>query len=1265
MAPNPWTILDHYFSADPYFMSKHHLDSYNHFVDFKIPMIIQSLNPFVVLKMLPDGKPLRIEIFVGGEQGTQWQLERPMHPDAPNRPLFPNEARIHDLSYLSILRADILIRYHIDTDAPIDKTFPNQLIGKIPVMVHSHLCVLQKQSPAVLRDLGEDPLDQGGYFIIGGKEKVIVAQERNAGNVIFVTRSKNPDFTYEGFIHCISSESVFPKTTKLYAYSSTYHKGLRRNAIVVTVPHINTLIPLFVLFRALGITSDKDILEYICYKPDADPEVLQYLEASIVDGNIVYTQDQALAYLAYHVDYKSKEAVQYILMNNLFPNIEKSPKSRAFFLGHIVQKLIRTALGRAPETDRDNFMYKRVKLSGILMADIFRDFYNAFRNYCRGRIDKEYETGPWKSIQRVDQMIHPQNIRTFFTTQYLTDGLVKSLRGRWGVDGTTDGIVQDLSRISYAGFVSHMRRVNTPMDRSIKMASPHRLNTSQWGMMCPVESPDGASIGLLKNIAMLCHITFDMDDAMMHECFKELETYLDIRVTLVKDAHPTQVYGATKVLINYNWIAITDQAQDLIEVLRMCRRNNLLPPMVSLSWDVLQNEIHIFTDYGRCARPLLLVNPDTQHLYLEERMQQGERFQSWNDYKVSPLLDPKHRTHERSRTYAGIKKALIEGRKDKIKNATPAALRKLLASHTSVIEFIDVQETNTSLIAMAPTDLPLSASSRQEQHHANAFTHCEIHPSTIFSFYTSTIPFANYNQAPRNIFSGAQGKQAIGLYANSFNNRIDTMSYVLHYPQRPLVYTKYREYMDYNKLPNGENLIVAIATYTGYNQEDAVIINRASIERGCFNLTYYKAHVEEESYDPKTGESIVFANPEKEGATIKQYADFGKIDERGFPMLNGYMDAASKTVLLGKVLTKTSMDLDNTKDQGKLLAVKKTIESKQDKSVTASKTLYGFVDKVVLYPSPTAEGKERGLLRCKMRIRKVRQPELGDKMASSHGQKGVVGAILRAEDMPRTKEGLVPDLIVNPHAFPSRMTIGHLIECLMAKSASLDGFLADATAFEPHDVDAVRKQLEARGYEYNGNELMYDGFTGTQIPTDIFIGPTYYFRLKHMVADKINDRAQGPITSMTRQPTKGRGRDGGLRIGEMEENVLVAYGMSSFVKETFMERSDAYAVQVDREQGHITYDNKKADRQESEVGATYVAQVPFAFKQLVHELGAMNLNLALVPQQDLESDDDLVEMDDDAYENGSVGSDGSDAEDGPGIQPTDTAFDNLNLGFRV
>lgn len=1173
---DPWEIIDAYFSAHPYFLTQHHLDSYNHFVSHKIPLTIKSMNPFVIVKT-HNGTPIQIHVYIGGQDTTGIYLNKPTinsdlqsddsildniedDGDARNdgastsasasisagastgtrkrsssqQPLYPNVARLRDMTYASELLCDILVQVLENDTVVHSKTFPRVRIGIIPVMLHSALCHLQNQPASVLSALGECPYDQGGYFIVTGKEKTILSQERNATNKLFIARSKDARYSFEGFIRCTSTEnSVFPKTVYVHVFSRAYSKGVRADAIEIVVPHISIAVPLFVLFRALGVENDRDIMNMI--NPDADPHIQEFLAASATDGNIVYTQAQAHAYLQAYVEYKSLNQVQYILLQDLFPNTDNDLTAKALFLSYIANKVARTCLGMLPEVDRDNYMFKRVHLSGMMLADIFKDFYNAFRNHCRSAIDREYETGPWKVTNKLDGIVNQANQMNIFSARPITEGMYKSMKGNWGLTNNDEdkGIVQDLSRISYAGTCSHLRRVNTPIDRTSKIVAPHRLHGSQWGVMCPVESPDGANIGLLKHMSLLCAITFDQSMEPVWDALLQHRDELGL-IPLQSNITPRDIRATTKLLLNNTWKAVTHHPDRVTAFLRTQRRAAQLPHMMSVSWNILEREINVLLEGGRCCRPLLLVDMDTQEL-LPVRKNNGKG--------------------------KGKEKA-----NDEPKNAWD--------QWGDVMEYVDVEEANNCRIAMTPRNLTEPRA---------RYTHCEIHPSTIFSTYTATIPLANHNQAPRNIFSGAQGKQAIGVYATSFNNRIDTMSYVLHYPQRSLVGTRYKDYLSTNALPNGENLIIAIATYTGYNQEDSVIINASSVQRGMFNLSYFKSYIEEEvdeGHDGSTRARIVFANPLTAGKGntpangIKKGTYYDTLDERGFPKLNAHI--SKDDAIIGKVLISK-----HTGDEG-------AGEVVEDRTAVADKTLSGFVDKVYVY-------KANDTLKCKVRFRKVRAPELGDKMASSHGQKGVVGLIVPQHNMPFTKDGLVPDAIINPHAIPSRMTLGHLIECLVSKACTSLGTTFNGTPFEDQNEFAgVFAELERRGMNRHGDEILYDGHSGHMMQSEIFIGPTYYFRLKHMVADKINHRSTGPKTALTHQPTQGRGNDGGLRIGLMEENVIISHGMSSFMKESFMERSDNYMYMSDTHQ----------DR-------TLPLAVPYAFKLFMQELQTMSVNARL------------------------------------------------------
>lgn len=1115
-----WDLLDKYFKEDGHFLTRHHLDSYNTFIDKNIVSTIKSLNPFPIIKY--DGATKNVkhkfELYIGGINGDDIKFSTPS--------TLPIEARMKNISYFSELSANILVITHDEKGKRQETLLNDVVLCKIPVMLQSNLCILHKKFNGKITEVGECPYDKGGYFIVDGKEKVIVAQESIVTNRLFVNKMKdNEDHKYQSFMRCTSEKnSVFPKTIWFYVLQRKPKAEARENAIVIKVPHIEKQIPLFMLFRALGVENDKTILEnYI----KADEKMKEFLRASVIDCDL-YTQTSCLEYLSTFVDFKSVSHVRYALLNNLFPNTEPTFEQKAQLLGDITRQIVNTTLNRIDETNRDNYMYKRVSVSGNLLADIFKDFYNNFRVSTRTKVDNMYEFGGGAEMMDISKLININNSKEVFSqSDVFINGLIKSLKGNWGLSGdsTKQGIVQDLSRLSYMSFISHLRRVNLPMDTSIKIREPHQLNGSQWGVMCPCESPDGASIGLLKNMSILCKVSesFDTDNIK-----KAINAYFTLDQFAVNDE-------SLRIEINsnfYGYLAPNHDHFSFVEFFKLLRRNGLIDIYTSIVWNVFDRKVNIQCDAGRCLRPLI------------------------------------HKLDKKAKTWT---EALIGSKSTELpkkfidpKTIYPSiSFEKLLTKleeTSGIIEYIDVEESNTCLISFDKSN--------------KKATHWELHPTTVFSAYTSTIPLSNHNQAPRNIFSGAQGKQAIGVYSTNFPYRIDTMSYVLHYPQAPIVATKYHKYLNADKLPNGENVIVAIATYTGYNQEDSIIINKSSIERGLFNLTYYHSHIGEEENIKGEGR-IFFSNPNNvAGCEIEKFANYTKLDKNGMPIINSWIEEGD--ALLGKI-SETKKETVDASGLFKTKILNQRFESKCD---IADKTESGFVDKVVIFP-----GKEGGDV-AKIRLRKVRIPELGDKLASRHGQKGVIGAILPQEMMPFTQDGVVPDIIINPHALPSRMTIGHLIEAILAKIGAYSSNRFDCTPFENQDFESIYEMMEKK-FKMNryGDELLYNGITGEQIETKIFIGPTYYYRLKHMVQDKINYRLTGKIVSMTKQPTKGRGNQGGLRIGEMETNAILSHGISAFMKESMMERSDKYILNEEK------------------------VKVPYAYKLLKQELETMSIKI--------------------------------------------------------
>jgi DNA-directed RNA polymerase II subunit RPB2 len=1219
-----WNIINSYFNSSNYYFTGSQIDSYNDFILNKIPYTIQTLNPFTMLKKNNNKQLIHeVNVYIGGEKGDKIYLGKPvLHYDKTTKPLYPNEARLKDLNYTTDLNVDIMIEYISyddkgtkDVSKSSNKIIKNVNIGKIPIMLHSKLCILNNQPPEVLSEVGECRYDQGGYFIISGKEKTIISQERITTNKIFIEKTSDPYFLLNGLIRCTSEENnLFPKTTNFGIYSDEYNQGLKTNVLVLTCPNIDKTIPIFIMFRALGIESDKEILSYILYDIDSsiNTKLLEFLRFSIIDSNYIFTQTEALKYLSNYVEYKDIDNLKNILSNDFLPNVGKNFNSKAYFLGYLINKIIKVQLNIEKVTNKDNYLFKRVDLSGFMLSNLFRDLYNKLRNNIRNEMDKQYNYGHWKSTGEIVGLINSNNLKNIFDPNIISENMIKSFKGNWGGtnDPSKEGVVQDLNRLSYLGYLSHVRRINTPIDRSVKLVEPHRLGNTQFGAMCPIESPDGGNIGLLKHFPIFTIVSYDIDPKEIIECCREHD------LLYLSEVSPENVMNSVKVFVNNNWIGIHYTPNIFYKKLKLFKNCGIINQLVSISWYVQKHEIHIQTDAGRVLRPLYIVSNTKKHknelllnLSSDFKDIQNNKF-NWNELIKGKLLKELD-LHSSSYNKNLIHKITVD---DKINYDK-------LRENSCIIEYVDIEETNNALIAM----------NRKYLENKNyKYTHCEIDPSTIFSVYTNIIPFSNHNPYPRNAFGCQQGKQAIGIYATNFNNRIDTASYIIHYPQKAIVHTKYSKYTHNDELPNGENLIVAIATYTGFNQEDSIIVNKSSIERGMFNITKFKSYINEEYKSSSGSDNIKFQNPlelVKKGVQIKfKMANWDFIDNEGIPIEGSYID--EDDIILGKVSTNTEFEENKSDEQIFSNRVKNV--NYLDKSVVGSKILKGFVDKVFLYE------KEKNVKKIKVRMRKTMKPELGDKMSSRHGQKGVCGMIYAQEDMPFNKDGISPDIIINPHAIPSRMTIGQLIECVLCKLGCKHAMTFDGTAFNNQSTNKLFNVLDSGKKNTDElhkycDEILYNGFTGEQIPCHIFFGPTYYYRLKHMVSDKVNYRTTGPMTATTKQPTKGRANGGGLRIGEMETNAILGHGLGSFLKESMMERSDSYSYFIENEHGTVAMgdkDNLKSTYKNENTHDYSNVKTPYSLKLLLQEIEAFSIKPSIITDETHEFDE--------VYENPSI-----------------------------
>ena len=1381
MINNEWDILDLYFKNHRYPFTGHHLDSYREFIKNQIPFIIKSYNPITMIKY-DDNKDevFKIEIFVGGVDGTELSISRPIiYEDGCPKLITPYEARMRNLTYETHVFAEVFVRITSKDDDRQNEetaTFKNVAIGSIPIMLHSDICVLKNQGSSILRKLGECPYDTGGYFIIDGKEKVIIAQEKIVTNRLFVSALKDDkDFSHKGIIRCVADKgNLLPTNVQFYFVrnpimvegdTNTQNVSRKytdsRGAIYVSIPSFKEKIPLFILFRAIGVQSDKEICKMIFGSGSGSSDIEKnffenLIRPSVIDAKYIHnekeviidTQQKAIDYLKFRVQYVTIDQVKMVKMvlsKDLFPNIEIFENKKKY-LGYLTLQFIKSAKGLLPLSDRDSYIFKRVDISGFMLAELYQEAYIKLRDSIRNKIDSEYLYGPWKNQKKGFQyFINSNNIYKIVDHLIVTQTFAKSLKGQWGLINNSDpelGKVQDLSRISYIGFLSHTRRVNMPIDRSIKVTEPHKLHSQQWGIMCPYETPDGASIGYLKNLAILAKITAGINVDNIKKCLE------DIGVVPLIHSNVYSNKNITNVFVNGTLFGITGDPLFVTRLLKAYRRNGLINILISISFNITANELRIFTEAGRPCRPLLILKYNHKNKKNEATVYNKENdLKNWFDmlngthykldsreknddyYYIDKYINPLKKRGgggmsggsgsimdfytsvfpgDNSKLNDGINvddteddgvialgsaefnkgigigngNLLLsnihklysggagsddgEGGDDGSSSSSDSsdssdddssdssddeadgeagqkyrkkymAILNELENTSACIEYLDSEESDTCLIAMNADEIG--------PYH----THLEIHPSSILSVVSGNIPMSNHNASARNVFHAAQSKQAIGMYATNFNKRFDTMSYILHYPQRPIINTRIAQYTSSDYMANGYNTIVAIMTYTGFNQEDSIMINKATIDRGLNSLSYYKS-ITATAKIVSQNEKVIFGNPiqmRDKGIKIVgiKNKNYEHLDADGFIKEGTYVPEGQEVIIVGMINVREVL---KEYKNGVFTDVKKELVY-TDISISTDNSLFGKVDRV--YKSEKIAGADSTI--CKVRFLKIKKPEFGDKHCSRHGQKGVIGLVIPEENMPYTKDGVRPDIIINPHAIPSRMTIGHLVECIFAKLCCIDGVLGDASVFIPIENETIHNRLTHNGFNKYGNEILYNGFTGNQIDTEIFIGPTYYFRLKHMVAEKINSRGVGKVMGLTRQPTEGRRKGGGLRIGEMERDTVLSHGISNFIKESMMERSDKFCWCVCKRCGTLVAFNVKENInmcRNCKNDDVAVIHTPYAFKLFIQELETMGIQ----PRLNTESIDMPVDQaefvridngnDSDDASNSVAGSDKSDAD---------------------
>jgi DNA-directed RNA polymerase beta subunit len=1663
----PYQLIESYFQGQHLErLVRHQIESYNHFINYQIQRTINMFNP-VVIRSENDYVEERGQYFLEANVSFEnFKLYPPQihENNGATKMMLPQEAKLRNFTYASSMTVDVKIKYIVrntesmDTPKIIEKILPKINIGKMPIMVKSSICVLTQNKHLQPSFTGECKMDCGGYFIIKGSEKTVLGQERAAENRVYCFDGKNTTkWNWFAEIKSIPDyKCISPKQIEMMIASK--HNGFG-NGIYVTVPRIKQPIELFVLFRALGIISDKEICQYILLdiEEEKNGDLLKCLQASIIDANKYLTQEDAIRHITSFVAYtpfnmdresgllKKREFALEVLNNDLFPHCQTMTQ-KICMLGYMCKKLIQTSLGWIPCDDRDSYLNKRIELTGTLLNNLFRNYFNKLVKEMQKQVVREINNGSWRSTEDYENIINMTNIYKIMKSTTIENGITRALStGDFSIkqaNSSKVGVAQVLNRLTYVASLSHLRRINTPLEKSGELIAPRKLHNTTFGFLCltgdtevllsdrltikkikdmkdgdrvttvnpetlldepsdihsffckmpdklfeittisgrkikatanhpflvnnngkhewknledlqqndamfvrdfkennyktdllesvneiqpelvydfttrsdnhsfvassfvthncPAETPEGQSIGVVKNISYMAHITIPTNSSSLYE-------YVKPYVQPVDETLPSDLYNKVKVFINGCWVGVSENPIELYNEMKNKKYKGIINIYTSIIFDYKLMEIRICNDGGRLTRPVLRVRDNKALLdhRIIDKLKNKEI--TWNDLLTSCKIEE------------------------------------------SIVEYIDPEEQNFALIAMKAKEGYI-----QDGNQKISYSHCEIHPSTIFGVLASCIPFPEHNQAPRNTYQSAMAKQAIGVYATNYDHRMDKTAYVLSYPSRPLVETRLMNFIHLNQIPSGCQIHVAIMTHTGYNQEDSVLVNKGSIDRGLFMATIY--HTEKDEDKNIIRDEIIRCKPDKTKTKGIKFGNYDKLNNQGFIPENSLVE--NRDVIIAKIIPIKENRNDPTKvikyeDQSKTFRT--TEETYIDKNYTGRNgdgynfakvrvrilrkpnygdkfcalptqqvlTDHGWMqicdiditkhkvcsigtDGNMIYEYPTAKFeydhndkmysiknkqieivctlnhrlyvqkrngknyelieakdvmgkmvrfqkslentypdvptirigdvdydmdawlqfvgmfisdgscdtnvngiyitalKERkiefnttvfeklgvnysyhnsgnfyisgskyphvyeefkklgvgalnkylpdfiwnlskrqsiilleallqgdghtmkykdedefsrygtisirlandisrlavhcgwsgiikiaeeptGIARTGKRnlgsragtevsvtqkhtyykvsiIRKQNQPWINKKKnesnkeelvdyngkvyciempsshtyymretenspsliignSSRHGQKGTCGNIIPECDMPFTKDGLRPDIIINPHAIPSRMTIAQLKETLLGKVLLELGMFGDGTSFGDLDVKTIINELQKLGYESYGNEVMYNGLTGEQLETSIFIGPVFYQRLKHMVSDKQHSRAIGPMVNLTRQPAEGRSRDGGFRIGEMERDVMIAHGMSKFCKERLYDVSDKYSVHVCKKCGMIaSYNdgNKNSKYANADFSIhncntcnnmTDFAKVniPYAYKLLSQELQTINI----------------------------------------------------------
>jgi DNA-directed RNA polymerase II subunit RPB2 len=1480
-------------------LTQHHIRSYEAFVFREMMDIIQAENPITILKEPIEGQPglykYKSEIFIGGLATNPADLNIEVGPPVITldkgqtvRRMFPNEARIRDLTYAASYVCEILIRTtftYPDTAAPgkfknevSELRVPKFKLFSLPILLRSKLCATHGADKDLLWEMGECRNDQGGYFIIDGSEKLLITRQEQAYNSLYCAVKPPSDKDIATYASVICQHPVTKQSRRVAFYRLHEKEGIQEGVIRVSVPYVKGAIPLFVLFRALGVESDKEIVRMIL--PDENAGLTKAMETTLLpciqDAWPLTNQTQAIEFIKTLTKGFVIADVLNILRTHLFSHVPDRPLARAQYLAEIIRKMIRIEMRLEPNVNRDDIRNQRLLPTGTLLRGLFSDCWKEWKKAVRLEVDKLYNYNkPLYQDKAFLNLFSTGNLNTVLTTKVLNDGIMRGFRGKWGTNqyNMKTGVIQPVARISYLDAMSHTRRVVSDFDTSMKLTGPRQLHPSQVGYFCTSETPTGAHIGATKNLSILTAVSVAVPTtAFMNWLFTRGG------VIEVSDASTALRAVATSVQINGGTIGFTLKPLLLTRVLKYMKWTACLPPTASISFNTSDNILRIYLDDGRPLRPLYHLASGGKWPAVMNSVRDGVEPPPWRTMVCGTL--PLNATR-------GIESAdFVDPFSERGTDDLPTLedYEAELAPHIGCVEYVDPYEGNESYISWWG----------REDNLTPEHTHTEIHPSSLMGLLANMIPFANHNQSPRNQLSCSQSKQGIGYYATNYESRFDTYGSMLCYGEGALCRTIVHDAVAGGAMPYGTNLIFALLCFNGYNQDDGILFNRSSIERGMFRSLALRSYATVEEEDPISKAIYRIGNPRsvlawtdlkpgldytglddngiiKEGTVIhdktvlvaryitnketNKISDAsllptvftrGRVDKvvvlhqangmrlvrvrileervpelgdkfcltpdhdvltasRGWVPISDVsnedsvytLDPKTNSIVLANPSTtykfecvnenlynieSQQVDLMTTlnhkmwiqkrnKDNYELCEAKEIIghrvrymknalntnndyifkipsdgvkdeqtinmdawleflglwisdgwvtEAKPRRGRTSGelrieisaviqehrKQLYSVCEKlgfntisnknetkyfiynhqVAKYlktlsvgavnkqlPSWVFDLSQRqarvllnGLLNGDGHITKkgimtffTSSSQLRDDVqrlclhcgysanislrnkagttfnirgktvktnadswvvhivrtknnptvnhghvktqkrqreslfnytgnvycievpnhifyvrrngkpvwtgnSSRHGQKGTMGMLLDAVDMPRTADGMVPDVVVNPHCIPSRMTIAQLLEQVFGKFGAAVGAKMNATSFmnDGDSFTAIADALQKVGMQREGEEILYSGITGQMYTSSVFMAPLYFMRLKHLTQDKQNSRAAGRKEIRTHQPTGGRGNEGGMRIGEMERDSLIAHGVTGFLQESMMKRSDGSSFVV-------------------------------------------------------------------------------------------------------